>query len=201
MSNKVKPMLGYQSEFFEVMGQSHKTDKSHCAYWWCRCVCGRKFEARGLDIIRKRQKSCGCKSVRKGFPNLALRKHGAFAIGARPEARKTYATWSNMLSRCYNAKNAGYRYYGGKGVRVCDRWNPKAGGSFENFAADVGYRPKGATIGRWLDTGNYEPGNCFWQTREQQGIHRFSKRIMKEIGYPITALYGIRTGGCPQLSA
>jgi len=198
--NRVKNMIGYQSEFFEVIGQSDKTDKSYCTYWYCLCDCGRLFEARGHDIRRKRQKSCGCQSVQKGVPNPATRKHGAFAIDGCPEAHRTYSSWTIMLERCYNSKSAAYRYYGAKRVTVCDRWNPKAGGSFETFAADVGYRPKGTTIGRWLDTGNYQPGNCFWQTREQQGIHRFSKRIMKEIGYPITALYGLRTAGRPQLT-
>jgi hypothetical protein len=187
---KVKNMIGYQSEFFEVLGQSDKTDKSYCTYWYCQCTCGRLFEARGHDIRRGRQKSCGCLSARK------TRKHGALSKNARPEARKTYTSWSNMLARCYNPKSTSYRYYGAKGVSVCARWNPKAGGSFANFLADMGYRPKGTTIGRWFDTGNYEPGNCYWQTSEQQGLQRFCKRILRE--YPVPALYGLRTAGSPQ---
>ncbi len=204
--SKAKDMLGYKAEFFEVIGRSDKIDSSACAYWLCRCNCGRLFEARGLDIRRGRQKSCGCKSVRKGFPNPAVRKHGAFALDARPEARKTYGTWSNMLNRCLNPKSTGYRYYGGKGVKVCDRWNPKAGGSFENFVTDMGgYRPKGRTIGRSLDTGNYEPGNCCWQTRKQQGDERIYKRLILKLGtdyselIPEIPLYGLVTGS-PQLT-
>jgi hypothetical protein len=64
------------------------------------------------------------------------------------------------VDRCENPKNTGFRYYGGKGVSVCDRWNPKAGGSFENFVQDMGYRPNGTTIGRIVDSGDYQPGNC-----------------------------------------
>lgn len=60
-----------------------------------------------------------------------------------------------MLARCLNPKSLGYRYYGAKGITVCDRWNPKTGGSFANFLADKGCRPKGTTIGRSLDTGDY----------------------------------------------
>jgi hypothetical protein len=190
--NKVKNMIGYESEFFEVLAQSDKTDKSYCTYWYCKCACGRLFEARGHDIRRGRQKSCGCLSAWK------TRKHGALSKNARPEARKTYTTWSNMLNRCLNPKAVGYRYYGAKNVSVCDRWNPKAGGSFENFVQDMGYRPKGMTIGRWLDNGDYTPGNCRWQTREQQELHRFCKRILRE--YPVTALYGLRTSRSPQLA-
>jgi len=199
--NRVKDMLGYTSEFFKVIRKSDKIDTTYCAYWWCLCVCGSKFEARGLDIRRGRQKSCGCKSVRKGVPNPAIRKHGAFAIDARPEARKTYASWSNMLARCYNHKNTGYRYYGARGVQVCDRWNPSEGGSFENFVTDMGYRPKGMTIGRNFDTGDYEPGNCTWQTRAEQSDERLYKRLLRklasdcpELTPEINLLYGMRTG-------
>jgi hypothetical protein len=148
--NKVKNMTGYEAEFFEVIGQSDKSDQSHCTYWHCLCDCGRLFEARGHDIRRGRQKSCGCLGAQKGKPNLVTRKHGALAADARPEAHKTYTTWSNMLSRCLNPKSVGYRYY--KDVTVCDRWNPKAGGSFANFVADMGLRPKGRTIGRNFDS-------------------------------------------------
>ena len=205
--NKVKEMIGYESEFFGVIGRSDKRDKTYCAYWVCLCVCGRLFEARGLDIRRGRQKSCGCKSVRKGLPNLATRTHGAFALDARPEARKTYTTWSNMLNRCLNPKGVSYRYYGARGVSVCGRWNPKLGGSFENFVHDMGYRPKGMTIGRWLDTGNYEPGNCRWQTREQQGWTRVCRGLLKKLATDCPELipeidsFVFRTAGHPPLTA
>src|SRR6266576_4644227 len=198
--NKVKNMIGYQSEFFEVLGQSPKTDKSYCTYWYCLCECGRLFEARGHDIRRRRQKSCGCQ-------NLAVRKHGAFAVDARPEGRKTYSTWGNMVARCNNPKNTGYRYYGARSVSVCARWNPKLGGSFENFVSDMGYRPKGTTIGRSLDTGNYQPGNCYWQTRPQQEFQRLCKRLFRKLAadcpelIPEIPLYGLRTAGSQELTA
>jgi hypothetical protein len=74
-----------------------------------------------------------------------------------------YITWSGMHMRCGNPKNISYRYYGGKGVKVCERWN-----SFENFYADMGPRPEGMTLDRIDPAKDYEPGNCRWATPAQQ---------------------------------
>jgi hypothetical protein len=109
-----------------------------------------------------------------------------------------------MLARCLNPKSLGYRYYGAKGITVCDRWNPKTGGSFANFLADMGCRPKGTTIGRSLDAGDYTPGNCFWQARPQQDLQRLCKRLFQKLAtdcpelIPEISLYGIRTAGSSQ---
>jgi hypothetical protein len=68
-----------------------------------------------------------------------------------------------MKNRCTDPKATGYPRYGGAGVSVCERWT-----SFLNFLADMGERPPTTTLGRCGDKGNYEPGNCEWQTRKQQ---------------------------------
>ena len=71
----------------------------------------------------------------------------------------TYKTWFSMKHRCYNKQNASWKYYGAKGVIVCDRWH-----SFENFLADMGERPgRDFHLSRRRDKGNYEPGNCVWK--------------------------------------
>lgn len=66
-----------------------------------------------------------------------------------------------MIQRCENPKDKGYRNYGGRGIRVCDRWH-----SFINFIADMGNRPSDKhQLDRKNNDGNYEPSNCRWATK------------------------------------
>ncbi|TCG09380.1 hypothetical protein BZM27_06155 [Paraburkholderia steynii] len=70
-----------------------------------------------------------------------------------------------MMKRCYLESATFYQYYGGKGVKVCDRWRD----SFANFFADMGERPEGMTLDRYPDkNGDYAPGNCRWATPTEQ---------------------------------
>jgi len=78
----------------------------------------------------------------------------------------TYRSWLQMHQRCSNAKNIRFEHYGGKNVRVCPEWQ-----SFEGFLQDMGQRPPGTTLGRFGDRGDYEPGNCAWQSSEEQAKH------------------------------
>lgn len=80
----------------------------------------------------------------------------------------TYYAWTNMKSRCSNPNVRGYSRYGGRGIKVCDRWLH----SFKNFLADMGPKPPGLTLERKNNDGDYTPENCIWATRPAQSRNR-----------------------------
>jgi hypothetical protein len=95
---------------------------------------------------------------------LANRSHGHWSAN---KATRTYVSWRAMRTRCLNPASDKYAAYGGRGITVCARWR-----HFENFLADMGERPKGLTLDRRNNEGNYEPANCRWATAKEQRLNR-----------------------------
>lgn len=95
-------------------------------------------------------------------------KHGH----ASKNRTSTYTVWKSMRQRCLNPKNAAWPSYGGRGISICERWN-----SFPNFLSDMGVRPPGLTLERKDNGSGYEPDNCKWATRSEQGRNKRNSRI------------------------
>ena len=139
----------------------------------CRCDCGADTIVWRGNLPRGSTTSCGC--VRRamyaaGGPSL---RHG-HARRFHGEKSSEYRSWTMMINRCVNPNATQYRYYGGRGVSVCDRWRD----SFEAFLADMGVKPTPQhSIDRINPHGDYEPDNCRWATRlEQRHNRRDSKQ-------------------------
>jgi hypothetical protein len=91
------------------------------------------------------------------------------------ESKPSHACYRAMLNRCLSPLNDHYAQYGGRGITVCDRWKGENG--YANFIEDMGERTDlKLTIERENVNGNYEPSNCVWATRKQQGRNRRTNR-------------------------
>lgn len=90
----------------------------------------------------------------------------------RGKQSSTYICWAAMIRRCFNKNTKDYPGYGGRGITVTERWL-----NFENFLADMGEKPKGLSIDRINNDGNYEPGNCRWATPKEQAQNRRKTKI------------------------
>lgn len=135
---------------------THKTP----SYWLCKCACGNKKTVAGKSLKSGYSKSCGC--LKNEFTSRRFSTHG---LSRTPE----YSSWKNMVNRCNNPRTLNYHRYGGRGIKICDRWNPVVGGTFENFLEDMRQKPSPQhTIEREDGNGNYEPSNCKWVTRADQ---------------------------------
>jgi hypothetical protein len=138
--------------------------------WVCLCDCGTTSLAQAGDLKSGRHRSCGCLQINTVF------KHGAARDGHRSTE---YNSWGSMKNRCYRETHNAYPRYGGRGITVCDRWRE----SFENFLSDMGPKPSPKhSIDRIDVNGNYEPSNCRWATRFEQGYNKANTRRLEYDG-------------------
>ena len=83
-----------------------------------------------------------------------------------------YYCWTDMKTRCLNPNNSGYKYYGGRGIKICERWM-----DFRNFYLDMGDKPKDMQLDRINNNGNYEPNNCRWVTSAENNQNQRTTKL------------------------
>jgi len=169
---KLIDLTGRSFHDWTVVSYSHKIKKGeiHRFYWNCVCSCGKERTLDQTSLLREKTKSCGCK--KSLYISNAIMIHGDASKGLKT---KEYRTWLGMKRRCYNSNRKDYKDYGGRGIKVCDRWLH----SFQNFLSDLGRAPTPRhSIDRKNNDGNYEPSNCQWATdKEQQNNRRPRRRV------------------------
>ncbi len=168
-------LTGHRYGRFTVISGPHKKEGTRRVCWLSRCDCGTE-KLVAADLLRTGQaQSCGC--LRREISQARLTTHGMAASTTHSPGRRApeYQVWGNMKRRCSDPKAAQYAYYGGRGIKVCERWQ-----SFENFFADMGPRPSPRhQIDRTDNDGNYEPGNCRWVTCKENQNNRHTTRWLQ----------------------
>lgn len=117
-------------------------------------------------------------------------------VEENPSTGRIYGIWSGMIQRCYNPNGSGYDNYGGRGIRVCDRWLHSYY-AFEKWARANGYRDN-LTIDRIDNDGDYSPENCRWATRKQQQNNRRNNVFVKVKGVKMTVAEAADKYGVPR---
>jgi len=151
------------------------------AAWLCQCECGQTRIVAGVELKRRRIVSCS-------------KQHGL-------SKTREYVSYNAMLSRCLYQQNKEFKNYGGRGIKVCDRWlnGERCQSGFQCFLSDMGRAPNGSTtVERNNVNGDYESSNCRWASWSEQARNKRNTRMIEVDGilrplFKIAEEYGIKS--------
>lgn len=154
-----------------VVSHAHTTNKR--VYWKCLCDCGKTKVVQASQLKSGKTKSCGCYNLEK-----LVERSTTHGMGGRKNKTAEYTAYHAMLNRCYNENGEHYKDWGGRGIKVCDRWLL----SFDNFLSDMGSRPSNNhSLDRKDNSKGYSPENCRWATKPEQASNTRRNRLILNV--------------------
>lgn len=182
--NKVVPGKRFDRLLVEV-----EVEGTSGVYWYVLCDCGVRKTVQRAHLTSGSTRSCGC-----------LHREKMRARYSQHTSKPEYGIWSSMKARCNNQRTDSYPLCGGRGIKICDRWQRGENGltGFECFLADMGQRPSSKhSIERIDNNGNYEPGNCEWASKEKQDRNKRINHWVEYKGQRMILADAIRVSGLP----
>ena len=158
-------LVGQKFGRLTVIEDSGKLNKNGDVLWTCTCLCGAEKRAVAFNLRLGITRSCGCLQKESRF------RHG---FNRRGKASRLYIIWMNIRSRCLNRKSPSYRYYGERGISICEVWQ-RSFLAFKSWALSHGYQMN-LCIDRINNKGNYEPSNCQWITPSENSRKAHQER-------------------------
>lgn len=160
-------LLGKKFGRLTVLSQSDSRVGGN-VFWNCECDCGKACTTSSILLRRGDTRSCGCLFIETAVEKGRARKtHGL-------TQSRAYHSWVGLKERCLNRNNPKYELYGGRGIKVCERWL----NSFENFFQDMGHPPDGFSLDRIDVNGDYRPENCRWANNVTQSNNRRTNKMV-----------------------
>lgn len=164
---------------WHVIEYGYKNEK-HQVFWKCKCNCGKEKYVNGVSLREGKSKSCG--NHKHDLNRNRYKTHGK-------SSHPLFPTWRNMIRRCYDNRNEEYKWYGRRGIKVCERWK-----NVINFIDDLKFKPLNTSLDRINNNLNYSCGkceeclnnkwilNCKWSTQKEQTRNTRRNRMIEYKG-------------------
>ena len=178
-----------------IVVEYYGADKHKNALWECQCDCGNTSIAKTHNLMKGATRSCGCLQKEKATKHLLdiSTTHG-LSKDSKGKNTRLFRIWMGIKNRCSNSNLREYPKYGGRGIKICDKWlnDYKA---FHDWSIQNGYSEK-LSIDRIDNDGNYEPSNCRWVDEKTQANNRSSSKIYEINGVKRTLAEWVKEYNC-----